>query len=217
MALPMHVARDDEPIPPHHGYQGDGPDMQQATPIADMLADLHHFGDDEVGYVERWRQHIASIGVSVTVSIERNGTRCLMIGSPCDGHTRHRSRWTHFLFKDFDVDERRRRHLIRKLVREGMFIDHRRANPRATTEAVRDYVRTGGRIMIDPHGDLQEGGSLPRAFFEGTNEDAAAIIRASKAYSKVRRRYRSERQIKRAVRMLGSLTDNGWLVLEARS
>jgi hypothetical protein len=215
MSLPRHVATADEPIPPYRGRPGDGPDMHHAMPIADMLIDLARFADDEVGYAKRWRELVASIGVSVTVSIERDNTRSLMIGSPCDAHTRHRSRWMHFLIEDLRKDEQRRRLLVRGLIEDRLYIDHRRPDPRATTRAIRDYVRTGGRILIDPNGHLKEGVGLPRAFNDGTNDDVVAIVRATKAYSKVRSRWRSERQIKRAVRMLGKPTGNGWLVLEA--
>jgi hypothetical protein len=189
--------------------------MHRAMPVADMLIDLARFEDDEVGYSERWRELVASIGVSVTVSIERDNTRSLMIGSPCDAHTRHRSRWMHFLMEDLRKDEQRRRLVVRGLIEDRLYIDHRRPNPRATTRAIRDYFRTGGRILIDPNGHLREGVGLPKAVIYGANADGDAIVRATKAYSKVRSRWRSERQIKRAVRMLGKPTANGWLVLEA--
>ena len=103
------------------------------------------------------------------------------------------------------------------LKREGRFTDNRPANPRKTTAAIRDFLKNEGRILIDPQGHLTEGGGIPRPFVDGGREEMAACRQAFGAYFDTRRRWRSDRQIKRAVRMLGERTDNGWIVLEARS
>lgn len=214
--LPLLAATDDEPMPPLTGRPWNGPDMHEAAPIEQMLGWLREFDDDDVGYLERWRELIASIGCSVLVCHERDGEVHLMQGSPSDAQDRHRSRWMCFLIRDLDRIETRRPLLMRQLVREGPRCDMRCVDPRATTKAVRDFLNTGGRILLTPEGHLDVGGGIPRLFTHGTPEEAAECVRAGQAYSNVRKRLRSDVQIKRAVRMLGKRTDNGWIVLERK-
>jgi len=216
MNLPTHVATDDEPIPALIGREWDGPDMRAVAPIGEMLADLRQFTDDEVGYVELWREFIASVGGWASMNYDHDGTRHLGIGRPCDAQTRHRSRWIHFLTLDLHDDPSHYEHLASVLEREGHYADNRPPNPRQTTVAIRDFVRTGGRILLEPDGNITEGAWDPRHFLQG-EEEAEECLRAGRSYYEVRRRWRSERQIKRAVRMLGHRTSNGWWVLEAPS
>lgn len=214
--LPLHAATDDEPMPPLGGHPWDGPDMHAAAPIEQMLAWLREFDDDDVGYLERWRELIASIGCSVLVCHERDGEVHLMQGSPTDAQYRHRSRWMCFLIRDLDRIETRRALLMRQLVQEGPRCDMRRVDPRATTKAIRDFLDTEGRILLTPEGYLDVGGGIPRRLIHGTPEEAAECMRAGRAYFDVRKRLRSDAQIKRAVRMLGRRTNNGWIVLERK-
>ena len=90
------------------------------------------------------------------------------------------------------------------LQRERLFWDERPVDAGATTRAMRDFIRTGGRILITPEGHVTEGGGVPRALTHGTPEERAEVTRAG-------------RQIKRAARLFGRRTENGWLVLEARA
>lgn len=213
--LPAHVAAADEPIPaPGKWLPGDGPDLRAAQPVEHMLADLAHLADDEVAWVARWREHMATAGLSVLLHIDRGGERHLIIGSPCDTQVRHRSRWSHFLIRALDMSPERRPLLLRVLDREGMLLDERPTDPRATTVAVRDFLLSGGRLLITPDGMLEEGGGLPEAWVHGTREQAAEVMRAGRAYFGARKRLRADRQIKRAIRMLGKPTPNGWTVLE---
>lgn len=215
--LPTHVATLDEPIPAPHGDRFDGPDIRVAPAIADLLRDLDRFAHDEdvVGYVERFREQLDAIGADVSVAIEQDGTECLMVGNRCDSQVRHRARWIHFLFEHLDRDAERRRYLVRQLRREGRFVDDRPSDSRRTTQTIRDFLRYGGRILLDPRGCLMEGGGIPRPMLEPNS--AAACERACRAYFDMRRRWRAAPQIARAVGMLGERTDNGWIVLEART
>lgn len=213
--LPLHIATDDEAIPPIGERPWDGPDMQAAAPIGQMLDWLRQLDDDDVGYVALWRNLVSSIGCSILVSYERDGEQGLMVGTPCDAQTRHRSRWMYFLLEDLDRIESRRDLLTSQIIRAGYKCDKRQRNPRQTTRALRDFVRTGGRILITPEGHLEEGAGVPAAMLTGTEAEAAECARASRAYFDVRARFNADRQIKRAVRMLGTPTPNGWIVLEA--
>lgn len=217
--LPLHVAAEDEPIPALHGHRSEGLDMRLAPPIASMLDDLDRFADDEdvVGYIALFREQLGAIGVDLSVVIEADGTPCLMVGSRCDSQVRHRSRWIFFLFEHFDRDEERRSYLMRQLRREGRYVDERPSDPQRTTAAIRGFLQFDGRILLDPNGNLTEGGGLPRALLTENPDGATACRRAHRAYFDARRRWQADHQIARAVRMLGQRTDNGWIVLEARA
>jgi len=213
--LPPHVAAADEPIEDLGARPWDGPDMRTALPIEMMLGALHQI-KDTASYLAIWSAMVKSVGGWVGLTIGRDGEEQIGIGRPCDAQIRHRSRWLHYLTEDLNSDPERRELLVTNLIAEGRYADNRPADPRSTTSAVRDFIRSGGRILIEPDGKLGEGGGLPSAFAHGTDEEAAECLRAAKAYFAVRRRWRSDRHIKRAVRMLGSITPNGWQVLEAR-
>lgn len=214
--LPLHAATYDEPIPALGEGPWRGPDMNEAAPIEQMPGWLREHDDDDVRYLTQWRYLIASIGCSVLVSHERDGEIHLMHGSPCDAQTRHRTRLMCFLIRDLDRVETRRDLLMRQLVQKGPRCDARRIDPRATTAAVRNFIKTGGRILLTPDGYLDEGDGVPQQFLNGTAEEGAEYMRAGRAYLDVRKRLRSEAQITRAVRMLGKRTENGWIILERK-
>lgn len=212
--LPTHVATADEAIPnPGAPTHGDGPDMRAVMSIEAMLADLREFDGDEVGYVIRWRQHLAAIGASVLLHYARDGERGLTLGMPCDLQARHRNRWAHFLMEDLDADEHRRPVLLAMLQREALSWDERPVDAATTTRAMRGFLRTGGRILVTPDGQVTEGGGMLRSLLVGDAEHIREAAAEQRAYFDVRRRYRADRQIKRAVRMLGRRTSGGWLEL----
>lgn len=128
-ALPAHVATDDEAIPAPGARPWDGSDMREVASIDEMLCKLKVFADDEddVGYVELFRQFVAEISVSLFVRIDRDGQRELMIGSPVDIQVRHRSRWMYFLLSDLELVETRRQALMHALLRDRCVSDNRRA------------------------------------------------------------------------------------------
>jgi hypothetical protein len=214
--LPTHVATADEPIEELCDRAWDGPDMRCAMPIEIMLGALNQTAD-AVAYHALWRTFVKSVGGFIGLTISRDGEEELGLGRPCDAQIRHRSRWLHLLSDDLNRDPERRELLISTLISSGRCVDNRPGDIRATTRAIRAFIGTQGRILIDPEGNLSEGGGVPRLFTDGSESEAEACVRASRAYFAVRRRWRSERHIKRAVRMLGRRTGNGWLVLEARS
>lgn len=212
--LPLHVAAADEPIAELRERPWDGPDMRQAMPIEMMLGALHQT-NNTADYLALWRPMVASVGGWVGLTITHDGEEELGLGGPCDAQMRTRSRWLHFLSEDLNRDPERRDHLISTLIAAGQYADNRPADIKTTTRAIRDFLRTQGRILINPNGDIVEGAGVPRLFTHGSDADAAEVVRASRLYFAVRRRWRSDRHIKRAVRMLGNRTSNGWLVLEA--
>jgi hypothetical protein len=216
MSLPPHVAAGDEPIPPLNNAIRTGPDMRTVMPVAEMIADLRQHEGDVVSYVADWREHMTNVGARISASFERDGELQLAITRPCDSQIRHRSRLIHFLCEDLDGEDGRREWLLTSLVEMGNYTDNRPANPTQTTAAVRAYLQAQGRIMIDPRGRLLEGAEVPLRWLNGTDADAAECERATRVYNLARRRWRSEPQIRRAVRMLGRPEGNGWIVLEAQ-
>ncbi len=215
-ALPPHVAKDGEQIPPLGERPWDGPDMRVAMSIDDMLAELAAI-DDDIVYADHWRHLVTSLGCTPMVNIEKDGVLSLTVLFPCDVQVRHRSRWVHFLAGDLDRVQGRRAALLELLRRAGFACDHRPVDPRATTVAMRDFLLAEGRILVAPDGRVTEGGGAPSAFLHGNAEEYDACAKAARAYFDVRKRYRADRQIRRAAGMFGKRTDNGWLVLEARS
>lgn len=91
--------------------------------------------------------------------------------------------------------------------------NQRRSSGDATTKAVRDFIRAGGRILITPDGELTEGGGLPRGFTHGSVAEADEYLRAGRAYLVARATRGGDARIMRAVRRLGRRTENGWLAL----
>lgn len=217
LSLPPHVARKAEPIPAPSARANSAPDMRAAIPIETMLAQLARVADDDVAFVEQFRAYIQSIGCTLLAHYDREGDVFINLGTPADPQIRHRNRWTHFLFDRLDAVPGRRETLLRALAAEREVWDERPTRPAETTAAIRGFLRTGGRILINPEGRLEEGAGIPRRWIDGTDAERAEIERASQTYHSVRRRWRADRQIKRAVRMLGSSTSNGWTVLEAQA
>lgn len=135
----------------------------------------------------------------------------------CDAQMRHRSRWAHFLFEDMDRDPARREFLTNFLVQNGRYADNRPADVRRTTIAVRNFLKAGMRIMVDPNGELSEGGDVLKQAGESSDEQNAQRLQWIRVYFDTRRRWKTSAHIKRAVNMLGRPTADGWMVLEKAS
>jgi len=217
MALPLHVATYNEPIPELCGSGLNGPDMRAVKPIADMLSELEEFELDEVCYIDLLLRFLKAIGCDVSANYARNGSLKLCSSMMCDAQMRHRSRWVHFLFRDMDRDPARREFLKDFLVQKGRSTDYRPANPAQTTRAVRNFLKAGMRIMIDPNGQLVEGGNVFRRHEDVSDEKYAQRQQWVRVYFDTRRRWRTNDHLKRAVTMLGTPTSNGWIVLRGES
>ncbi|MBF9150885.1 hypothetical protein [Novosphingobium jiangmenense] len=80
-------------------------------------------------------------------------------------------------------------------------------------KTLRDFLAHGGRVLVEPTGALTEGGAVPRWFVEGDVPETDIAIAAHRAYF-ARRDQAFRQRVKRAARMLGRRTQNGWRVLE---
>lgn len=207
MTLPPHCATEDEPVPSLD--QDDGPDMLAVMPIAEMLATLDLLNDDDVGYLGLWRRYLASVGGSVSLNIDRDGERHLNVGAPCDAQLRHRWRWMHFLCEHMKSSDERPRLLMGQLFVAGHYADNRPNDPALTTAAIRGFLLVGGRILLGPSNKRVEA-YPPDRLLNGTDDESEACRSASAFFLRVRRRWRSDAHLKRAVRMLGRDCGNGW-------
>jgi hypothetical protein len=169
--------------------------------------------DEVVGNPERycalWCAALASVGGSVSIPDNSNDPDALGIGRVCDRHMDERGRRIDALVGHLDWAGHRQV-LRRQLTSAAAGQD------REITQAVRDFLRTEGRIFITPKGALVEGGGLTKIYLEGSDELQADYAAASVAYHRVKARARGRRYIARAVRMLGKLhAGSGCIVLEA--
>lgn len=216
-ALPIHCATADEALPPLNGREWQGPDLADVMPVEEMIAALRQTDDDNVGYLDLWLKMVGSVGCKILLDYDRNGSRGLMQWTPCDPQIRHRSRYVHLLFDDLDRVPSRRESLKDRLEEAGSYSDRRPRKPREVTEALRGFLRTGGRLLLTPTGRVSIGAGVPRALIDGTDDEAEACREATRAFLDIRKRYRADPQLKRALRLIGTRTSNGWHVLEANT
>lgn len=207
-----HIAQVDEPIPAPNGRRMRSPDMRGVAPVEQMTTWLDAVADDDVAYVQLWRGLVASIGCTIDVHYHRDGEVSLMMGSPVDIQCRHRSRWMQALLDHLDAIEGRRDALNYDLRRAHRVIDERPSRPRETTVSVRDFLRVGGRIMIRPDGQIDDGGASAAFRIDAPVSTADAVAR----YYEVRRRFNTDGHLRRIVQRLGTPV-NGWTVLGGRA
>lgn len=81
--------------------------------------------------------------------------------------------------------------------------------------ALRGYLAHGGRVLVEPTGELSEGGGIPRWFNDADLPETETAIAAHRTYFGMRDPA-ARAKVKRAAMMLGHRTSNGWRVLEAR-
>lgn len=100
-ARQIDFAQPDETIPPLGERPWDGPDMQDALPVAIMLERLATAGNvDLTCYIRLWRSFAQSVGGSVGFMRSADKAPELLIACPVDAQRRHRLRWLHFLTED---------------------------------------------------------------------------------------------------------------------
>jgi hypothetical protein len=111
-----------------------------------------------------------------------------------------------------------RAHLMRSLIgdtegtREGA---DARAIIGAVADVVLDFLRTDGRILINPEGVLMEGVGIPRDYGLDETRDLE-IERATRAYCTAACCPRAIPLIKRWAQVVGGKTENGWIELAVR-
>lgn len=213
-ALPPHIATEDEPIPARGDRPWDGPDVRKAMPIPDMLSALGAAAFAGLpSYIRLWRYFAHTVGGSVGLMRTRDGEESLLIGSCVDAQLRHRSRWLHFLTEDLFAREGARDALEADIRRSPYLVDERPRDPRTVTAALRGLLDVGGRVLLTPDGEIEEGFSAEvgrRWRADADERDWQEFLAAGRAYFQARATLNSDEHIVRAVRMLGTRHSNGW-------
>lgn len=82
--------------------------------------------------------------------------------------------------------------------------------------ALRGFLAHGGRLLVEPTGNLSEGGGAPRWFIEADIPETETAMAAHRAYFAHRHDPTARARFKRAALMLGQKTANGWHVLQVQ-
>ena len=187
--------------------------LDVAAPLEQHLSWLDAQAHDPEAYAQLFLAAFEIVGHAYVI-VEEEGEH-IQFGVRADEHDKERAVWMNALSEHLDATGHR--HALRRLLFvRGKVCDARPRKPAGVTRAIRDYVATSGRILVTPEGELREGDSFPRGRL-ASDQAFADAGRATRAYHLARRWPGADRQIIRAARLVGHRTDNGWLVLEARS
>jgi hypothetical protein len=203
-----------QPRPALRGDPHDGPDLNDAMPLDQMLnllgAAMHE--GPEV-YVPLWQRLLSGVG-GYAGFMWQDVFPILMVGSTEDAQAGERRQLAD------ELTQHMRQSGFRQQLVEQLVGDTAGTNPnkdaeevaRATLTAVRDFLATEGRILIDPQGDLTENGGMPRSWGKSEERDEE-IMRAGRVYFSPLACPRPRAQIRAFVETFGQRTINGWLEL----
>jgi hypothetical protein len=189
------------------------PDLSKGRMLEDALAHLDWIAANAPGsYAHEWVEECVDCGVDVRAHIEDVGTR-LNVGCALDGL--ERNVWCQALVKHFKRNERHRQAITDHLVQSGRYFDLREVSTRDLFDAMRDFLRHGGRVMINPKGQVKSKFDLGKLYpRDGGSDPAPELVEAVLRFTRLERRWDGRGRLKRAVRVLGEATPNGWVVLE---
>jgi hypothetical protein len=205
-----HAFCDDE-----HGLFDHLPDLRTGRSLADAFRHLDLVAQiDPAAYPAEWDEEIRDVAGFASVNYPKVGARYLGVGQPCDKQMQERRRRVDALCEHMRAVDGRYECVCDYLERLGNCTDNRPRDMRETTTALREFVSAGFRVFLRPDGRLDESRGLPREWLEASAERAEQILSAARRYAKAKRRHRNQPQIGRAVRMLGKLGSNGFIVLQ---
>ncbi|MDR6789553.1 hypothetical protein J2Y58_002926 [Sphingomonas sp. BE138] len=214
----LGIADGNEPIPPLGDRPWDGPDLRDALPVADMLEWLAAAAAADLSsYVRVWRYFAHSAGGNVGFLLEQGKAPQLVIGCPVDAQRRHRLLWLHHLTEDLFARDGGREALEDAIRHSPYAHVERPRDPGTMTKVMRAFLRAGGRILVDPEGEIEEGfgNEATRRFSADTDPaDWNELSTAGRAYFRARSVLDCDDHIIRAVTMLGRRYSNGWYALE---
>lgn len=215
-------------FPPLHGEDHEGPDLNLAPVIEQALGELTNIANDpsdatraEIAerYLDAWEGFAAAYGVNAGL-MWQDVFPMLIVGQASDPQHEERTRRAELLWQNL-VDAGFRFHLLKRLiVRNGGTGTNPRKDPwevfRASTTAMRRFLATDGRILIDPQGNLTEGGGMPRNWGKGDTFDTE-ILEAGRQYFAAIACPVPADHIKDFTAKFGTRHDNGWIELTAQS
>jgi hypothetical protein len=204
------------PLPSLVGEEFAGPDLTAAPPVEQIIAWLDAAADgDASDYVALWRRLADATGCTASIYWP-SVWPAMMIGQAADMQEAERGRYRDALY-DHLFTANRRRSLMQALLSElpsptmpGIKDDE---VARITMEAIRAFVATDGRILIDPQGRLTEGAGIPNGWGRNGEAHDAEIIRSSRAFAAATLCEKPAAQIHRFVAQYGTKTPNGWTEL----
>lgn len=189
-----------------------GPDMRAVPPVEQHVDWLDAVANDPAAYAALFIGVVRSIG-DISVMVARDGTQSVVFGRAFDDQEQQRTAHLAVLGEHM-LKSGHRSALISRIWDVGTVLDQRPHLPGLTTECIRDFLTTGGRLLITPDGRVEEGGEFPRALINGTDAEIAECRRASRNYYINSNRGGARAQILRTIQMCGRQTSNGWFVME---
>lgn len=188
------------------------PDLNGGRTLEDALTHLDWIAANDPGsYAREWVEECDDCGVDVRAHVENDGTY-LNVGCAADGF--ERAAWTQALIKHFQHGAANRQAIIDYLLQSGRYFDLREVSTHELFDAMRDFLRHGGRVMIDSRGQVESKFDLAKLFPRvGDPDPAPELVNAMQRYTRLERRWSSRDRIKRAVSALGKPLPNGWVVL----
>lgn len=192
----------------------DLPDLRTGRTLEDALKELDGIATiDPASYPAEWVAEVRDIGCSVSANYPKDGPRHLYTGFPCDGQMDERKERMEALNDHMHAIDGMYERVADFMERRGHYTDNRAKDTRETTAALRDFLAAGFRVFLHPDGRVGTSGGMPREWVKAPPARAAEIEQAARRFDRARRRHRNEPQIKRAIRMLGTVESNGFIVL----
>jgi hypothetical protein len=204
-------------------YTNGLPDLSVGRTLEDALARLEQIafaeGDVPTGwmeYADAWLEELRDFAGFASSTYDRDGTHHLSLGLPCDGQERERRRRMDALCDHMRERSGAREAIARQLEREGYVTDNRPVSIREIVAATREFVRTGGEVLVHPSGRPEAKADLG-IILEGDDLAAAdAHWQAAVAICKLERRPSAQRVLRRIAKFCGKRLDNGWIVFSGR-
>ncbi|WP_454888694.1 hypothetical protein [Sphingobium indicum] len=186
--------------------------------LADQLARLDDTAlKDPDDYPWAWIEEVRETGATVMMEYDKEGRKSLRIGCSCDEHLEDRLRRTRALSAHMLLVNGAREQIIRIIERQrpSMAIDYRPRDLRKTVAVLRAFLETGHRLFIDLYGRVETGASVPREWLTADVPRMAVIENAARDFFELRRKFSTERYLKRIIRSLGKLHEgSGCIVLD---
>ena len=155
-----------------------GPDFQVGAPLEQRLMWLDAQAHDPEAYAMLFLGAMETVG-SAAIIVEESG-EYIEFGVIADEHDKERARWLHALSEHLEAAGHRHA-LLRLLFAREKVGDARPRTPAGVTRSIRDYLATGGNILVTPEGVLSEKVTI-RLQNLRTDEAFAEAGRATRAY-----------------------------------
>ncbi|WP_374649004.1 hypothetical protein [Rhizorhabdus sp.] len=204
-------------------YTDGPPDLTVGRSLEDALARLDAIafaeGDIPTGwmeYADAWLEELRDFAGFAASTYDRDGTHHLTLGLPCDGQERERRRRLDALCDHMHARSGAREAIAHQLEREGHVTDSRPVVIRDLVAAAREFIRTGGELLVHPNGRPEVKADLELILGGDDLPAADAHWQAAAALCQLERRPSAQRALRRIATFCGKRLDNGWIVFSSR-